>query len=344
MSWGRRRHYFCTNVQACPHARADLIYSEAAYRRNPGCHGINNDGCGAELVEGKTTDTRVVWLSAALAVIAIAGLSALWIVPRLFPPQVRGIAFSSAVTSVSEGTATVNLVVQRTTAVDQLASVQYRTEDGNARAGQDYIAVAGKLNFAPGESRKTVAINLLPGSDGDAARNFSLLLDNAEGAPRHTISVVPAKPSVESLSKAEALIRALSALSADIAGMYVKRKHLNRIRDSGAMDDSIRGSYDATELALQNNMAAALVRYGELQKDLATLDRRTVAQGFEDWAARLDQKDLQQQLDATRIARKHQDAFRKNPIVRPDAWAGELAKAIPAPTAPARRPADNNSV
>ena len=72
------------------------------------------------------------------------------------PPVVSGNSVD-----VTEGNAgTINAVVTFTlsSASSLPVSVNYQTGDGTATAGPDYLATAGKLNFAPGETSKTVTV------------------------------------------------------------------------------------------------------------------------------------------------------------------------------------------
>jgi hypothetical protein len=57
-------------------------------------------------------------------------------------------------------------------------SVRYQTADGTAKAGKNYIANAGTLTFAPGETKKTVAITVLPDPTMFSDLVFSLQLSS----------------------------------------------------------------------------------------------------------------------------------------------------------------------
>ena len=56
------------------------------------------------------------------------------------------------------GTKTANLTVSLSKASGKPISVQHATADSTAFAGTDYVATAGTLNFAPGETQKVVAV------------------------------------------------------------------------------------------------------------------------------------------------------------------------------------------
>jgi chitinase len=64
-------------------------------------------------------------------------------------------------------------------------SVNFRTEDGSARAGDDYQAMFGTLKFAPGEIRKTIAVAVYGDRLVEPNEAFSVVLS---GAVRATIA------------------------------------------------------------------------------------------------------------------------------------------------------------
>ena len=63
-----------------------------------------------------------------------------------------------------------------------LATVDYATSDGTAVAGEDYTAESGTLNFAVGETAKTVEIVVLDDSHDEGSETMTLTLSNASGA------------------------------------------------------------------------------------------------------------------------------------------------------------------
>jgi hypothetical protein len=60
-------------------------------------------------------------------------------------------------------------------------TVAYAAEDGSARAGTDYIPTIGNLTFAPGETRKTVAVPVAGDTTGESDETFVLTLSNPIG-------------------------------------------------------------------------------------------------------------------------------------------------------------------
>jgi chitinase len=62
-------------------------------------------------------------------------------------------------------------------------TVQYATANGSATAGSDYTAASGTLTFAPGQTSKTISVNVLGDIvDEGAGENFTLRLSNPANA------------------------------------------------------------------------------------------------------------------------------------------------------------------
>ena len=61
-------------------------------------------------------------------------------------------------------------------------TVDWATADGTAKAGEDYLADAGTLTFAPGETEKTVAVAVLDDAHDEGEETFVFTLSNASGA------------------------------------------------------------------------------------------------------------------------------------------------------------------
>ena len=61
-------------------------------------------------------------------------------------------------------------------------TMDYATSDGTAVAGEDYTAKSGTLNFAAGETAKTVEVAVLDDSHDEGSETMTLTLSNASGA------------------------------------------------------------------------------------------------------------------------------------------------------------------
>ena len=67
---------------------------------------------------------------------------------------------------------------------NQCVLVDYRTEDGSASAGSDYVAVAGTLFFGPGESLKTFSVAVIDDDLFEEDEHFYVKLSNLRLAGR----------------------------------------------------------------------------------------------------------------------------------------------------------------
>ena len=67
-------------------------------------------------------------------------------------------------------------------AAGDVVTVDYATRDGTAAAGEDYRATNGTLRFAPGETLKTVEIEVLPDAHDEGVETVWLVLSNPRGA------------------------------------------------------------------------------------------------------------------------------------------------------------------
>ncbi len=99
------------------------------------------------------------------------------------------IEFSQTGSTVDENAGTVNVTVSRTAGLAQsAASINYATKNGTAIAGVDYTAVSGTLNFAAGETTKTIAIPIRDNTAIELNRDFTLTLSNPVGGTLGTRS------------------------------------------------------------------------------------------------------------------------------------------------------------
>jgi len=89
--------------------------------------------------------------------------------------------FSAASLSFNESSNSAVITVTRTGEPLTAASVDYATSDGSASERSDYLAAAGKLHFASGETSKTITIFLVNDAFGEGAETFTLNLSNPIG-------------------------------------------------------------------------------------------------------------------------------------------------------------------
>ena len=84
--------------------------------------------------------------------------------------------------TVDEADGTANFVITLDRPSAGVVSINYATQDGTALAGSDYVAEAGTLKFAPGETAKTVKVQLINDTLPEGAEAFSLALSGLVGA------------------------------------------------------------------------------------------------------------------------------------------------------------------
>lgn len=88
----------------------------------------------------------------------------------------------------SAGTATFTVLLDK--AVNGAFALDYHSADGTANAGSDYTAVSGTLNFAPGETVKTITVPIANDTVAEADEFFSVQLGALSGSGFSTLHAV----------------------------------------------------------------------------------------------------------------------------------------------------------
>ncbi len=113
------------------------------------------------------------------------------------PPIVQRplvIGFAQTFLSLPEGDAgqttaefPVQLLLREGQVLNQIVSVDYATQDGTARAGQDYTSASGTITFARGATNltQTIAIPILGDTDFEPNETFTIHLSNPANAVLH---------------------------------------------------------------------------------------------------------------------------------------------------------------
>ena len=86
------------------------------------------------------------------------------------------VEFGSATATVGEDTGSVSITVVRSASLSGAASIRYSTADGTASAGGHYSAKSGTLNFAGGDTFKTISIPIIPNTTVGADKTFTVTL------------------------------------------------------------------------------------------------------------------------------------------------------------------------
>jgi hypothetical protein len=83
---------------------------------------------------------------------------------------------------VDEATQEATFVITLDRPSTGVVSMSYATQNGGALAGADYVATSGSLNFAAGETAKTVKVTLLNDTASESSEAFNLVLSALSGA------------------------------------------------------------------------------------------------------------------------------------------------------------------
>ncbi|HEX3144410.1 MAG TPA: Calx-beta domain-containing protein [Pyrinomonadaceae bacterium] len=92
------------------------------------------------------------------------------------------VQFDSATYAVQEDCTTLTINVTRTGDTSNAAAVDYHTSDVTATDRKDYITALGRLQFAPGETSKSIVVLINEDSFVEGNETFNLNLSNPSGA------------------------------------------------------------------------------------------------------------------------------------------------------------------
>ena len=97
-------------------------------------------------------------------------------VATILPDEVFASAADTSVVEGSTGTVDAAFTVALTDESPLPVTLSYATRDGSALAGEDYVATAGTLTFAPGETERTLTVPVLGDDRAEGDEAFSLVL------------------------------------------------------------------------------------------------------------------------------------------------------------------------
>ncbi len=113
-----------------------------------------------------------------------------------------GLSVADARVDESAGMPLRFVVTLRPASAGLVVTVNYATANGTAHAGSDYVATAGRLVFALGETVKTVAVTVLKDAHDEGAETMTLELSDASGAEIADASAVGTIVNSDALPKA----------------------------------------------------------------------------------------------------------------------------------------------
>ncbi|MDO8648747.1 MAG: Calx-beta domain-containing protein [Candidatus Peregrinibacteria bacterium] len=91
------------------------------------------------------------------------------------------IRFTTTTFLMSEAGRTATVSVIRTGGKTGAVSVEYTTSDGTATAGTDYEATSGKIEYADGETTKSITIPIKEDTNGEGNETFNISLSSPGG-------------------------------------------------------------------------------------------------------------------------------------------------------------------
>ena len=336
MNLWRRPRYYCNNVNGCPYARKDTPFTERAFKKFKGhCKGHSNDGCGSRLKLGDPQDLRARRI-VTLTAIAAAALGTAWLARTvLFPPPLTHIAFATSETTTDDQAGLVSLQIVRSADLNRRVRVELASEDGTAKAGEDYGAIRRELTFEPGERNKTLQLSVLPDRTFEkTARYFTLTLLNVTGEPQQVVRIAPHQvPHSEEL-EAEQAVLAASRIAADIAGLMVKRRVLvDLVTQRTSFRDEVE-EYKRQLIDIQDNLSRARESYLEAMRNLQTHQAALVMRTLDRVHTDLVKKDFGQQARALEILKGQFTELANTQDMDMDRWVKELEAAVPRPEEP----------
>lgn len=90
------------------------------------------------------------------------------------------VQFNQPQITVLESSGTVTITVSLNTASGQTVMVDYSTSNGTAKSGSDYTSQSGTLEFAPGETTKSIVIHITPDTTPEFKETFKVILANPD--------------------------------------------------------------------------------------------------------------------------------------------------------------------
>lgn len=155
------------------------------------------------------------------------------------------LSFSSATYSVTEGTPTVTITVNRSGGSTGAVTVAYATGGGNATAGSDYTAASGTLSWAAGDvAAKTFAISITNDASVETAETVNLTLSGAAGGA----SLGTAAAVLTIADNDVATLSGVAASGAALVGATVTLKDANGVQRTSTTNASGQYSLDTIGL------------------------------------------------------------------------------------------------
>lgn len=178
-------------------------------------------------------------------------------------------------TEGNSGTATATFTVNLSASSTSNIDVNFATANGTAIANSDYTSKTGKLSFAPGETSKTIAVNVQGDTIAESSETFAVTLSNAvnaaiaDGEGIATVIDNDAPPAAGKFNYGEALEKSFLFYEAQRSGDLPSTNRISWRRDSALNDGKdvgvnlTGGYYDAGDhVKFGFPMAASMTMLG----------------------------------------------------------------------------------
>jgi hypothetical protein len=132
---------------------------------------IQSNGCGR-------TQTRIFTAADGCSHTATVSRTVLWVVPGCGTNTMISIDDASVVESAGSVSIQVFLSQPSSTTV----TVKYKTENGTAKQGKDYLSLSGEVTFYPGELAKNISVSIVIDNEPEPDENFFIRLSKPENA------------------------------------------------------------------------------------------------------------------------------------------------------------------
>lgn len=97
-------------------------------------------------------------------------------------PNAQRVRFAQQIVTTPEVNGLVNLAVERTGPTTSLATVNYSVAGGTAVNGADYSLASGTLTFQPGDTSKSIPLNIIDDADPEGDESIYVILSDPTGA------------------------------------------------------------------------------------------------------------------------------------------------------------------
>ncbi|MCG9771292.1 hypothetical protein L1D59_22085 [Pseudoalteromonas piscicida] len=309
-----KAQYYCSNIEHCSNARAHKLFTKS-YANKCGV-------CAQPLLFARWHFSFVTSFSWVLCLSTLAALS----YPYFFPKEYENITFSGVKTEVQESSAVVEVTLHRTANIDLVQQIELITEDGTAKAAEDYRALDIALQFQPGEVQKSINIPIIP--DSDVYENnemFYIKLKNVKGQPSHIVMIVEAGVNKDLVEKSSLLVSNLSALAADLSNDL---KQLEILGNYLSTKENPKANLVKNYRDTQDNIQRAREKYIVLFNEALDLDPNVLRNALDAHLEALKKQQFHTQYEATTVMKAQLLDYLSSRVSNSPKWLEELGEVV----------------